>query len=176
MKRDKIVWLGLIYLVALLVIAIFGPSFRYGYLEQIATPNQDASGVHWFGTDDLGRDVFNRIAFGARISLFIGFVVQAISLSVGITVGVIGEFAPKWLSLPLMRLTDGMFAFPDVLLAILLIGVMGPTAMPGVLPGVRTSATAAHRSVAVNAPTKARRTTPSASRPTWGGATTTRAA
>ncbi|MBI3721301.1 MAG: ABC transporter permease [Fimbriimonas ginsengisoli] len=88
-------------------------------------PLLHASGAHWMGTDELGRDVFERIAYGARISLEVGLSVQAISLFFGVLVGSLGEFAPKWIGMPLMRLTDGMFAFPDILLAILLIGVIG---------------------------------------------------
>lgn len=82
------------------------------------------------GTDELGRSFLQRLAYGARISLFIGFTVQIINLCVGIFMGVLGTFAPKWLATIVLRLTDGIFAFPDILLAILVIGILGPGMLP----------------------------------------------
>lgn len=130
MKRDYLVWGGLAFLAFLLVFAVFGPHFRYDYLKPVDLPNQTMSARHWLGTDEIGRDFLTRIAFGARISLFVGVVVQSISLALGILVGVTGVLAPKWISNPLMRFTDGMFAFPDILLAILIIGTVGAGMTP----------------------------------------------
>lgn len=129
-RRDFFLGLGFVFLAVLALFAIFGPTFRHHYLEQVARPHLPPSSEFWLGTDELGRDIVSRLAFGARISLFIGLAVQAISLTIGILVGVAGVYAPKWLRIPLMRLTDGMFAFPDILLAILIIGVL----KPGILP------------------------------------------
>jgi ABC-type dipeptide/oligopeptide/nickel transport system permease subunit len=88
-----------------------------------AVPFMPPSSEFWLGTDEQGRDVFARLAFGARMSLSIGFAVQLIALFVGIVMGTLGVFAPKLLSIPILRLTDGMFAFPDILLAILIVGI-----------------------------------------------------
>lgn len=88
-----------------------------------ARPFMRPSGEFWLGTDEQGRDVFSRLAFGARMSLVIGFSVQVIALFVGIVMGTLGVFAHKFVSIPVLRLTDGMFAFPDILLAILIVGV-----------------------------------------------------
>jgi ABC-type dipeptide/oligopeptide/nickel transport system permease subunit len=82
------------------------------------------------GTDEQGRDIVARLAQGARISLMVGVIVQLIALTLGVTVGVLGVYAPKWIAGPLMRLTDGMFAFPDILLAILIIGVWETGILP----------------------------------------------
>ncbi len=130
MKRDYFLWAGIGFLLLLLVFAIFGPFFRFHYLAQIGTPHQEANAVHWLGTDELGRDLMARLAYGARMSLTVGFVVQTLSVVVGVFVGVTGVFAPSWVSNPIMRFTDGMFAFPDILLAILIIGIMGPGLLP----------------------------------------------
>ena len=103
----------------------------------------------WLGTDAQGRDVFARLGFAARMSLLIGFSVQAIALVVGIIMGTVGVFAPKWISIPVLRLTDGMFAFPDILLALLIVGIwnkrfeamiiaLAITAWPAVARLVRT--------------------------------------
>lgn len=142
-------WFGGGYLVLLLLVAVFGPTLRHTAFDMGSATHLGPSLNHWLGTDEVGRDVFARIAYGARISLTVGLVVQALALSIGILVGVLGVYAPRWISVPLMRLTDGMFAFPDILLAILIIGLFGMgmlpviaalsiTAWPGVARLVRT--------------------------------------
>lgn len=130
MRRAPLVIIGVSYLVLLLLMAAFGPTFRHHYLDPVSAPLLGPSGEHWFGTDQQGRDVFARVAYGARMSLFVGFSVQLIALTVGVLVGVLGVLGPKWLRDPLMRLTDGMFAFPDILLAILIIGVWSTGLIP----------------------------------------------
>lgn len=129
-KLDRLVVVGMVFLGLVLLFALFGPTARHGYLDPTAKPHQPPTAEHWLGTDEIGRDVFARLAYGTRISLLVGLVVQILSLLVGITVGVAGVYAPKWIRAPLMRLTDGMFAFPDILLAMLIIGLW----KPGVLP------------------------------------------
>lgn len=137
------------FMALLILLAVFGPHFRHDYVVSTAKPFLPPSSDYWLGTDEQGRDILARLAFGARMSLLVGLSVQAISLVIGVLVGVLGVFAPKWISTPLMRLTDGMFAFPDILLAILIIGVFGMglvpvivalsiTAWPGVARLVRT--------------------------------------
>jgi ABC-type dipeptide/oligopeptide/nickel transport system permease subunit len=74
----------------------------------------------------MGQDILVRVMYGARVSLLIGLIVQGISLLLGITLGTLGVFAPKPIRTGLMRFTDAMFAFPDILLAILIIGIKGP--------------------------------------------------
>lgn len=125
MKRGLgvVFWVSVGYLVLLVLFAIFGPHLRHNYSDQIASPFLPPSAEYWLGTDEIGRDVFARLAHGARISLIIGLGVQLIAVTIGLLVGVAGVFAPRWISVPLMRFTDGMFAFPDLLLAILIIGL-----------------------------------------------------
>jgi ABC-type dipeptide/oligopeptide/nickel transport system permease subunit len=143
-KRDWLLILGVGYLVLLSLFALVGPNIRDLQLQHtvqvrefssIYTPVTKAvftpsNATVPLGTDEIGRDIVARLAAGARISLFVGFVVQAISLVIGVTVGVLGVFSPKWIRNPLMRFTDGMFAFPDILLAILIIGVIGQGLLP----------------------------------------------
>lgn len=138
-RLDPFMLIGAAFLCLIVIVAIFGPNFRHPYLEQLAKPNLPSSGDYWFGTDELGRDIFARIAYGARISLFIGLTVQAVSLIVGVVVGVIGTFAPRWIAQPLLRFTDGMFAFPDILLAILIIGLFGRGTLPVIVALAITS-------------------------------------
>jgi ABC-type dipeptide/oligopeptide/nickel transport system permease subunit len=129
-RRDALTAIGVGFLLLLVIFAIFGPWVRHHYLDPSGRPLQSPSAEYWFGTDEQGRDVFARVAYGARISLTIGLIVQAISLFLGICVGVIGVYASKWVRIPLLRLTDGMFAFPDILLAFLIIGIWGPGMAP----------------------------------------------
>jgi ABC-type dipeptide/oligopeptide/nickel transport system permease subunit len=136
--------MGVAYLVVLLLVAVFGPNMRHSYMAVVGKPFVPPGADFWFGTDEGGRDVFARIAYGAQVSLKIGFIVQALALVVGVTVGVLGIYAPRWVASPLMRLTDAMFAFPDILLAILIIGVMGM----GMTPVVAALAITAWPSIA----------------------------
>lgn len=128
--RDPLLWIGFGFLALLVLFAIFGPNLRHNYSDTVAKPFQYPSRVAWLGTDELGRDLFARLAYGARISLYIGLTVQLFSLTLGIVVGSLGIYAPKWIASPLMRLTDAMFAFPDILLAILIIAVFGRGTTP----------------------------------------------
>ncbi len=132
-RYDFLFWAGVVYLVLVVLMALFGPWMRHGYLEVVGKPFEPAGPNFWFGTDEQGKDVFARVSYGAFVSLGIGFSVQLISLVVGTTVGILGVYAPRWIATPLMRLTDGMFAFPDILLAILIIGVMGMGVTPVVV-------------------------------------------
>lgn len=133
MKRTGARWgmiVGGAFLVALILVAVIYPIVGPAYTKEVGPKFQGPSMQYWLGTDELGRDTFARVAYGARISLFIGLAVQAIALIVGIAVGTAGVFAPKWIRVPLMRFTDGMFAFPDLLLAVLLIAIFGMGVTP----------------------------------------------
>ncbi len=133
--RDPLVWGGIIFMVALVLFAIFGPFLPAGVKEPVydpvGLPHLPYGSAHAaLGTDEIGRSFLQRIAYGARVSLLIGITVQLINLTFGVFMGVVSSFAPKWIAGFVMRLTDGMFAFPDILLAILIIGILGPGWFP----------------------------------------------
>jgi len=127
-------WVGGAYLVLLVFFSFVGPAMRTSQLQPPGMANFDAvtSGLdrpflnnvakYPLGTDEQGRDILARLAQGGRTSLLIGLTVQGIALLLGLLVGTIGVYAPKWIREPVMRLTDAMFAFPDILLGMLLIG------------------------------------------------------
>ncbi|CAB5623569.1 MULTISPECIES: ABC transporter permease [Klebsiella] len=115
-------------LVLLLVVAVFFPSLFTPY-----TPEQmDFSAIlqppdlrHWFGTDQLGRDVFTRVVYGTSLSLSIGVGATLIASAGGIVLGTLAGLAPRAVRQLLVRLLDIMLAFPDLLLALLAITVLG---------------------------------------------------
>ena len=132
-KPDWMLWTGIVFLVAVVLFAIFWPMVGHRFDDPVGKPFEPPFGRFVLGTDEQGRDILSRLAYGARFSLGIGVVVQLISLVVGIIVGVIGTFAPSWFRGPLLRFTDGMFAFPDILLAFLIIGIWSPGWLPVVV-------------------------------------------
>ena len=100
---------------------------------------QAPSGAHWMGTDQLGSDVFSRLISGAQICLVVGLVSVGIAAVVGIPLGVLSGMGPDWLSRLVVRVTDVLYAFPAVLLAILLAAVLGGSTVTGLIAiGVAT--------------------------------------
>lgn len=92
-------------------------------LTRLEPPSEE----HLMGTDQLGRDVLTRLLYGARISLRIAVVVVAITLIIGTAVGVVAGYAGGWVDEALMRLVDILLAFPGILLALVIAGILGPS-------------------------------------------------
>lgn len=126
MKRNWLYIAGWTFLALLLLFAVFGP-MRHSVTAQVGGKFEPPSSEFWLGTDDVGRDIFGRLAYGARMSLVMGLAVEVVAIFVGILVGTAAGYGPRWLNTALMRFTDGMFAFPDILLAILMMGILRGT-------------------------------------------------
>lgn len=118
---------GLVALTFVLV-AIFAPYIETHDIRQM-TPNAFAapSTEHWFGTDNFGRDLFSRIVHGSRLSLFIGLIAVAIGTGVGATVGIISGYLGGRTDLLIQRVIDAVLAFPGLILALVLVGLVGPS-------------------------------------------------
>lgn len=119
---------GLVMIVIIMALAVVGPMLSpYTYSQQdLNETNHGPSLSHWFGTDNLGRDLLTRVLFGARISLSVGFVASFIILTVGVLYGGIAGFFGGVIDNLLMRFVDILWAIPLTLLVILLMVVMGP--------------------------------------------------
>ena len=87
---------------------------------------QGPSGTHWFGTDELGRDVLSRVLVAIQASMRVAVVSVAFAVVVGVAVGVIAGYRGGWVDTVFMRVVDVMFAFPVLLLALAIVAVLGP--------------------------------------------------
>lgn len=131
-KKNKVAYLGLIGLCALSFFALVAPWISpYKYYEtNLAIKNSFPSFAHWLGTDDLGRDLFTRCAYGARISLFVGVTAASIDLCIGVLWGGIAALlGGKWDNM-LMRIADILYAIPYLLMVIMLMVILGSGLFP----------------------------------------------
>jgi peptide/nickel transport system permease protein len=99
----------------------------YG-VNDVDVPNalQSPSGQHWFGTDELGRDVLSRVLVATQASMRVAVVSVAFAVVVGVTVGVVAGYRGGWVDTVFMRVVDVMFAFPVLLLALAVVAILGP--------------------------------------------------
>ena len=95
--------------------------------QELALRLEGPTGFHWFGLDELGRDILARVLAGARISLLVGLVVVGVSASVGIVLGSVAGYFGGYVDEVISRLIDILLAFPGLLLAIALVAVLGPS-------------------------------------------------
>ena len=95
--------------------------------QQLAENLAPPSAAHWLGQDKLGRDILARVVYGTRVSLAVGIVTVIVSLAIGTTIGSVAGFAGGWIDETIMRVVDVLLAFPGLLLAIALTGVLGPS-------------------------------------------------
>jgi ABC-type dipeptide/oligopeptide/nickel transport system permease subunit len=93
--------------------------------QDLSSAIQPPSAEHWFGTDQLGRDIATRLMYGTRISLLIGVLAVTIGLVVGVPLGVLAGYYGGWVDLGISRIADMMFAFTSILLALTLVAVLG---------------------------------------------------
>ncbi|WP_436836643.1 ABC transporter permease [Megamonas funiformis] len=128
LKKNKMALLGLIIIVCLIVLAIFGPIFSsHTYDEQnLMMTNSSPSWEHWFGTDNLGRDIFIRVLYGARISLAIGIVASLLNLFIGVIYGGIAGFFGGKIDRIMMNIVDILYSVPTLLYVILLMVILKP--------------------------------------------------
>src|SRR6185295_15446202 len=127
--RRRGAMVGLAFVVFFVALALFAPWIAPH--DPLATSwgavRKAPSAAHWFGTDEIGRDVLSRVIWGARASLLAGLVSVGISLVIGVPVGVIAGYVGGWIDMLISRITDAMLACPFLVLAIALAAFLGPS-------------------------------------------------
>lgn len=122
------VWIGLALAALVAASALVGPALvphdpiRPDYRLRYAPPSAE----HWLGTDELGRDTFTRLFFAARVSLLAAVQAVGVGLLLGVVPGIVAGYAGGWVDAIIMRITDVFLAFPPIILAIAIVGVLGP--------------------------------------------------
>lgn len=128
MKKDPVGFISLLMILIFIFLAVFADVIApYGINEtQYTAPKQAPSPSHIFGTDELSRDVFSRILYASRISLFIGFAPTTINLIIGTVLGMIaGMTSHKWIDSLIMRLVDIVLSYPFMILAMAIVYNLG---------------------------------------------------
>jgi ABC-type dipeptide/oligopeptide/nickel transport system permease subunit len=126
--------LGVGFLLAVVVLAGFAPWLGFDPLRQdLLASLEGPTALHWFGTDELGRDILSRVVFGARTSLSTAVGAVAIAALVGIPIGLVAGFHGGWRDAVLMRVVDVLLALPGILFAMALIAVLGRSQVAAVL-------------------------------------------
>jgi peptide/nickel transport system permease protein len=128
LRRHTPAMIGLGITILIIIVAIFAPLIApYGFADQnLDIKVQGPSWQHPFGTDHLGRDVFSRVVYGSRIAIMVGLVVVAIEAGIGITLGLIAGYFGGRVDSFISGLTDTVWSFPPMVLALGIVAVIGP--------------------------------------------------
>jgi peptide/nickel transport system permease protein len=128
-SANRLALVGLFIIIALVVIAAlagvlapYSPTFGDLKNARLLAPGA----AHWFGTDDLGRDIYSRIIYGTRWTLYVVILVAIIAAPIGLLVGTVAGYAGGWTDAILMRVTDIFLAFPKLVLALAFVAALGP--------------------------------------------------
>jgi peptide/nickel transport system permease protein len=129
LRRRKGAMVGLVVVGIFIALALLAPWIApYDPLKQSWSLVRKApSALHWFGTDEVGRDIMSRVIFGARASLSAGIISVGIALCVGVPLGIVAGYLGGWIDALISRLTDAMLATPFLILAIALAAFLGPS-------------------------------------------------
>ncbi len=117
-----------VYLALLITAALLAPwiaPFPYD-AQNLAEAAMAPSAAHWLGTDEFGRDLFSRILYGARISLGVAVTSMAASVVIGLVIGAVAGYAGGWIDRGLMAIVDLTWSFPEILIALVMIAILGP--------------------------------------------------
>ena len=126
-SRNRLALVGLILLAVLVCAAVFGPMlspYPYDGMDAMSR-NQGSTAAHWFGTDQMGRDVFTRVLYGTRVSLLVGFASTALNLVIGVLYGSIAGYVGGRVDMVMMRIVDVIYAVPAMIYMILLMLIFG---------------------------------------------------
>jgi peptide/nickel transport system permease protein len=132
---------GLTIIVLLIVIAIIAPLIAPidPIAQNLGNALKAPNGDHWFGTDEYGRDIYSRVIFGSRITIYIVALVTITVSPLGLLVGVMAGYFGGWIDVALMRVTDIFLSFPSLILSLAFVAVLGPNLQNAVLAIALTS-------------------------------------
>jgi len=127
--RHRLAVAGLVVIALLAFAAIFAPLVATHDPDQVdlLAAGQPPSGAHWLGTDEVGRDIFSRLIFGARISLSVGLVAVTIYTVIGIILGAVSGYFGGFVDGLIQRLTDTVMCFPPLIIIIAAVSITGPS-------------------------------------------------
>ena len=138
--RTPVGWVAFAIALAWVVLCVAGPMIvPHDPLVQDLPRFQPPGQAAWFGTDELGRDLFSRVVAGARITISLALLLVTLSMLVGSVVGVVAGFFGRWVDEVLMRVTDVVLAFPTVILAMVTAAALGPSLFNAVLAALVVS-------------------------------------
>ncbi|MGI6738915.1 MAG: ABC transporter permease [Christensenellales bacterium] len=125
--RDPLGRAGFMGIALIVLLAIFAPYISNFDVAEIHSKDrlQAPNSTYWFGTDNFGRDIFSRIVYGARVSLVVGIVSVSIAAGIGFILGIISGYFEGRVETAIMMVMDVLFAFPSILLALLIVAVLG---------------------------------------------------
>jgi peptide/nickel transport system permease protein len=129
LASDKVGLLGFIGILIVILVAVFAPLIAPYSPDKMFTEHtlEGPSGQFLFGTDELGRDIFSRTVYGAQVSLQVGLIAVGIGATAGLFFGLISGYFQGKVDQVIMRVMDVFFAFPDILLALTIVAVLGPS-------------------------------------------------
>jgi peptide/nickel transport system permease protein len=129
LRRRRGAMVGLFVILTVAIVAALAPWIApYDPVQQSWTAvRKPPSAAHWFGTDELGRDIFSRIVHGARASMLAGVISVAIAIAIGVPLGLLAGYVGRWVDVVISRVTDALLACPFLILAIALAAFLGPS-------------------------------------------------
>jgi len=140
LRRDRLALAGAVIVITFLFLAVFapyvaphGPEETFGFMQgplSESTGDFDGDGAmetttHYLGTDSFGHDILTRIIYGARVSMLVALATVAVAFSIGTTLGIVAGFYGGWVDSVIMRYVDFQWAFPEIILGVAIIAMMG---------------------------------------------------
>lgn len=131
-SRNPTAVIGAIIVITSVSLALLAPYItpfpeHVGAVVDFRNRHQPPSAVHWFGTDNVGRDIFTRVIFGLRVSLLLAVVVLGIAIPVGVVLGLLAGYFGGWVEIVIMRITDIALAIPPLVMALAVAAVLTPS-------------------------------------------------
>lgn len=139
--REPMGFFGMVLVGLVILSALFAPFLvthdpnALDIVNRLAGPGAD----HWMGTDQLGRDVFSRVVMGSRIAVWVALVTVSLSLGIGLVLGMMAGYGPKWMDAGLLLLFDTLRSFPTIMFALALVTVFGPSLQTVIIVIVATT-------------------------------------